>query len=71
MSEMREALNLQREGLRALRESESRAVAWVDDQRHRVDKECLQPLTADGQRLHGALQRASQEILAAERMVAG
>jgi hypothetical protein len=71
MSEMREALNLQREGLRALRESESRAGAWVDDQRHRVDKECLQPLTADGQRLHDALQRASQEILAAERMVAG
>jgi L-serine deaminase len=71
MSEMREALNLQREALRALRESESRAAAWVDDQRHRLDKECLEPLAADGRRLQDAFQRASQEILAAERMVAG
>jgi hypothetical protein len=70
MSAMREALSRQREALRGLAESRSRAGAWVDDQRHRLDKECLDPLTADGRQLQEALQQASQEILAAERLVA-
>jgi len=67
---MREALSRQREAMRALAESQGNAGAWVDDQRRSLDRGCLEPLTADGRRLYDALQRASQEIIAAERMVA-
>jgi hypothetical protein len=69
MSELREALSRQREALLALAQSQANSGAWVDDQRRSVDKGCLDPLAADGRRLYDAMQRASQEILGAQRMV--
>jgi hypothetical protein len=71
MSELREALSQQRQALQALAQSQAGAGAWVDDQRRNLDKTCLEPLTADGKRLYDAMQQASQQILAAQRMVAG
>lgn len=70
MSELREALALQREALTALKSSRADATAWTDDQRVSLDKGCLDPLTTDGQRLYDAMKRISDEILSAQRMVA-
>jgi hypothetical protein len=71
MSELREALSLQREALQALAECQAKSGAWVDDQRRSLDSGCLEPLAADGRKLHEAMKRASQEILAAQATVAG
>jgi len=70
MSELREALSRQREALAALRRSRADATAWVDDQRRSLDRECLDPLEHDGRRLHEAMKKASEAILAAQGMVA-
>ena len=69
MSELREALALQREAIAALRSSRADAAAWADDQRISLDKGCLDPLTTDAHQLYDAMKRASDEILAAQRMV--
>jgi hypothetical protein len=70
MSELREALSRQREALAALRQSRADATAWVDDQRRSLDRGCLDPLEDDGRRLHEAMKKASEAILAAQGMVA-
>jgi hypothetical protein len=70
MSVLRGATNAQREALHSLTESRESADAWVDDQRRRFDRECLDPLLVDGRRFQEALMGTAREIIAAERMLA-
>jgi hypothetical protein len=69
MSGLRDAIALQDGALSELQQSRTGSAAWADDQRHSLDRQCLDPLQADGRRLLDALRKAGHEIAAAEGMV--
>lgn len=67
MSGLRDAIAAQQRAISDLRRSRDASAAWSDDQRQRLDKQCLEPLTSEGQRVLDALRKAAHEIAAAER----
>ena len=66
MSGLRDAIAVQQRAISDLRSSREASAAWSDEQRHRLDKQCLDPLASEGQRLLEALRTAGHEITAAE-----
>jgi hypothetical protein len=66
MSGLRDAIAAQQRALGELKRSREASAAWSDEQRHRLDRQTLEPLAADGQRLLQALRAAAQEIAAAQ-----
>ena len=69
MPGLRDAINLQQRSLSDLERSRNASTAWSDQQRQQLDRQCLEPLTADGRRLVAALRKAGHEIAAAEAMI--
>jgi hypothetical protein len=63
---LRDAIALQQRGLGDLKRSRDASAAWSDEQRDRLDRQTLEPLTSDGQRLLEALRSAAREIAAAQ-----
>jgi len=66
MSGLRDAIAVQQRALSDLKRSREASAAWSDEQRHRLDRQTLEPLTSDGQRLLEALRTAAREIAAAQ-----
>lgn len=66
MSGLRDAIAGQQRALSDLRRSREASAAWSDERRRRLDRQTLDPLTRDGERLLEALRKAAQEIAAAE-----
>jgi hypothetical protein len=69
MAGLRDAIALQQAGLSDLQRSRDASAAWADDQRENLDRQCLDPLAAEGKRLLEALRTAGHEIAAAEGML--
>jgi hypothetical protein len=69
MSRLSAAVAQHHQGLAELQRSRAASDGWSDEQRHRLDRQCLQPLEQDGRRLLDALRRAAAEIAAAEAML--
>jgi len=68
MSGLRDAIGMQQRALGELRQSRDASSAWSDEPRRRLDRQTLDPLTADGQRLLESLRKAAHELAAAEGM---
>jgi hypothetical protein len=69
MSGLRDAIASLQRALADLQQSREASAAWSDPQRQSVDRQCLEPLAADGRRLLDALRKAAHEIAAAEAML--
>jgi hypothetical protein len=68
MSGLRDAIGLQQRGLSELQQSREASSAWSDEPRRRLERQTLDPLTADGQRLLESMRKAAHELAAAEAM---
>lgn len=69
MSGLRDAIAQQQRALSDLQQSRASTSAWSDQQRQRLDQQCLDPLEEDGRRLLDALRKAGHEFAAAEGML--
>jgi hypothetical protein len=69
MSGLRDAINTQAGALGELQRSRDGSVAWADEQRYGLDRQCLEPLDKDGRRLLEALRKAAHEFTTAEGML--
>jgi hypothetical protein len=71
MSGLRDAIAVQGRALAELEQTRQGSSAWSDDQRRSLDRNCLDPLTADGKALLESLRRAAREIADAQRIANG
>lgn len=69
MSGLRDAIALQQRALSDLQRSRDASVAWSDEQRQRLDRQTLEPLTSDGHRLLEELRKATHEVAVAAEML--
>ena len=70
MSGLRDAIAVQQQALGDLSRCRAASAAWADEQRVSLDRNCLDPVTADGKRLLDALRKAAHEIAAAQQLMA-
>lgn len=70
MSGLRDAIVVQQQALSELARCRAGSSAWADEQRASLDRNCLDPVTADGKRLLEALHKAAREIDAAQQSLA-
>jgi hypothetical protein len=69
MSGLRDAIALQQKAASELGQCRSNTAAWSDEQRQRLDRECLDPLAQRGQQMLERLRDAAREIAEAQRML--
>lgn len=69
MTALAGAIDLQQRALSDLERSRNASSAWSDEQRERLEHQCLEPLLADGHRLLQAIRLAAREIAMAQTML--
>ncbi len=66
-SGLRDAIALQQQALAGLRQSREASGAWCDEPRRSLDRQVLDPLQEDGQRLLERLRGAARDIAQAQQ----